>query len=99
MGQNGQRRKPVKIGQADAYRRPVNLRVLPCNRKEDRCVAKGAEVVRIVRVLPQVVRIHDDELSKSLLESGIKLVALAGLERLLQTRPADYVHDNRIRCS
>src|SRR3979411_2894425 len=86
----------MAVWQAHADGRSIDLRTLPCNGKEDRSVAKRAEVVRVVRVLPQVIGVHDEELPKSLLKAGIELVTLTGANRRLQACPADDVDDNGV---
>src|SRR6266478_5357075 len=96
VSKDGQCREAVEIRHADADRGPVNLRAFPGNGEEDRRVAERGEVIRVVRVLPQVVGVHHHVLSKSLLKAGIELVALAGANRRLQARAADNVGDNRI---
>src|SRR6266481_5666409 len=96
VSEDGQCREAVEIRHADADRGPVNLRAFPGNGEEDRRVAERGEVIRVVRVLPQIVGVHHHVLSKSLLKAGIELVALAGANRRLQAGPADNVGDNRI---
>src|SRR5260370_22543462 len=97
--ENGEGSQAVIIGQVHARGRSIDLRTLPRDREEDGSVAERAEVIRVVCILPQIVGIHDQVFSKSLLKSRIELVALAGANGRLQTLTTDYVGDNRIGCS
>src|SRR5882724_11092177 len=94
-----QRREPMKIGQAHTHGRPVNFRIFPRNGEKYRRVAESGEVVRITRVLPQVIGIHHRVFSKCLLEAGIELVALAGTNRRLQALAANDIRDDWVRRS
>ena len=93
---NGERAETMMVRQVYAHRGPVNFRVFPGNREEDGRVAKGAEVVAIVRVLPQIVGIDNQESSKGLLKPGIELIALARADGRLETGATDYVEDDRV---
>ncbi len=96
VSKNGECRQAMIIGHAHADGGSINLRALPCNREENRCVAERAEVISVVRVLPQVVGVHHDVFSKGLLKAGIELVALARANRRLQARAADHIHDDGV---
>src|SRR5260370_22683804 len=89
-------REAVKIRHAHAYGRPVNLRIFPSDREEDGRVAERAEVIRVVRIFPQIIGVHHRILSKRLLEAGIKLVSLAGANRRLQARATDHIGEDRV---
>ena len=58
-----------------------DLRVVPLDRKGDRSGAEHTEVIRVVRVLPDVLTIEDKVLADSLPETCVKLVAEARIER------------------
>ena len=70
----------MEVGHAYASREPGNLGVVPLNGKRDRSAAQHAEVVGVVRVLPDVFAGEDHILSKRLLQAGVKLVAPARSE-------------------
>jgi hypothetical protein len=57
----------VQINGAHARRHAIQLGVVPGDRKRDRRVEQDAEIVRIVRVLPEVVSIDDQPAPDSLL--------------------------------
>ncbi len=54
---------------------------MPLNGEGDRSVAKNAEVVTIVRVLPDVLSGKNNVLAEGLLDAGVKLIAKAGTQR------------------
>ena len=54
---------------------------MPCNREENRGVEQDAKIISTVRVLPQVISIHDKKFPERLLEAGMELVTLAGTNR------------------
>ena len=83
VGEHRERRETMKVGHTDAYRRSVNLRIFPSDGEEDRRVGERGEVIRVVRILPQVVGVHHRVLSKGLLKAGVELVALARTNRRL----------------
>src|SRR3954447_14626946 len=79
-------KRPVRLealesGCAQASRDPVKLRVMPRNRKGNGGVQQRAEVEGIVRILPKIVGVDQQELSKRLLKTGIELVPEARLNR------------------
>ena len=57
------------------------LRPLPFHRKRDRSVAQDAEVVAVVRVLPDVLARENEITSESLLNASVELIAKARIER------------------
>src|SRR5271169_1526853 len=69
----------VRNGGADGI--AGDFRANPLDRIGDRGVAEDAEVERLVRVLPDVLAINDQVLSKSLLETRVELVAVARAQR------------------
>src|SRR2546426_3502229 len=73
----------------------VDLRVVPRNGKEDGCDAEDAEIIGVVRVLPQIVGIHNEVFPQGLLEAPMKLVALAGTDGGCNARP-DHRADDRV---
>src|SRR5579864_1017718 len=58
-----------------------NLRPLPFHGKRDGSVAQDAEVVAVVRVLPDVLAREDEITPESLLNSGVELITKARIER------------------
>ena len=58
----------------------VQFRVVPGDRERDRRVEEDVEVIGVVRVLPEIVGIHNQPALDSLLESGIELIPEAGLD-------------------
>ena len=61
---------------------------MPVDGEEDGRVAQDAEVEGVVRVLPDVLAADHGLLAEGLLQSGVKLVAEAGLQRARNTRGA-----------
>ena len=64
-----------------AARDAVEFRIVPCDRERDGGVQKRTEVVRVVRVLPEIVRVNQQKFSNRLLKAGIELVAKSRLNR------------------
>src|SRR5258706_12012361 len=60
---------------------PVQFRIVPGDRETDCRVQKCAEVVRIVRVFPEVVGVDQYVSPNGLLKSGVELIAKAWLDR------------------
>src|SRR5258708_26608974 len=79
--EHGERRQAMEIGNAYAHRGAVKLRIVPGNWEKDRSVGERAEIVRVVRVLPQVVCVYYQVFSKRLLKARIKLVSLPRANR------------------
>src|SRR5258708_33359967 len=79
--ENGKCRQPVIAGHAHANPETADLRVVPGNREENRRVEQNTEIVSAVRVLPQIVGVHDRELAKGLLKAGMELIAPARRNR------------------
>src|SRR4029077_6982714 len=52
-----------------------NFGVVPFHREEYRSVSENAEVVSVVRVLPDVFRVDDQVFPKGLLEAGVEFIA------------------------
>src|SRR5437660_10601298 len=81
MTHYGQDREAMEVGNADARVEPADLRVVPPDRKEDGRIQQVAEVISVVRVLPEVVPIDDEVSSERLLESCMESVTLSGANR------------------
>ena len=79
-------RQPVKVRQAHAERRPRNLGTVPGNRKENGRVQEIAEVISVVRVLPQLIGINHKVLSECLLEACVKFISLPGKNRFRRSK-------------
>ena len=65
---------------------PGYFGIVPFDREGDRRIAQHAEVIRIVRVLPDIFPIDDHVLAERLLESGVKFVPEAGSQGRIQAR-------------
>src|SRR5215467_11278801 len=87
----------MMVRHVNAHRGSINLGIFPRNGEEDRCVAECAEIIRIVRVLPQIVRVDHYKSPKSLLKAGIELVALPRTNRRLKAIASNHVEDYRVR--
>ena len=97
MGENHERRKTVVVRNADAHRIAGDLGLAPLDGESDRRVAQYAEVEgRPVRILPDVLAIHHHILSEGLLETGVELIARAGLQGRRQARIALSNRHDRI---
>ena len=81
VGHDDERRQAVEVRHAAADGIAGNLGVVPLDGKGDRRVAQHAEIVRSVRVLPDVLAVHHEVPSEGLLETGVELVAPAGAQR------------------
>src|SRR5580698_4054029 len=68
--EHDERRESVEIRHGAADRKAGDLRARPLDRKSDRSVAQHAEVVRLVRVFPDVLAIQYKVFSEGLLETG-----------------------------
>ena len=71
----------MKAGHADSRSIGGNLGALPCDGKEDGRVPQHTEVVRVVRVLGDVLARGHQVLSECLLQPQMKLVAPSRPER------------------
>ena len=71
----------MKIRHAHAARVSRNLGAVPFDREGDRRCAQHAEVVGVVRVLPDVLAGEDKILSEGLLDPGVEFIAPARTER------------------
>ena len=74
-------REAVEVRHARADGIAGNLGVVPLDRERDRRCAQDAEVVGVVRVLPDVLAIHDQVFSECLLKPGVEFIAKAGSKR------------------
>src|SRR6202161_601953 len=68
----------VPVGHTGAQQESGNFGVVPVDGKRDRRVAEHAEVVGVVRVLPDVLAVDDEMLAERLLQAGVKFVAETG---------------------
>ena len=80
-GEHYEAGEPVKVRYAHTARVSWNLRAVPLDRERDRRGAEHAEVVGIVRVLPDVLARKDKILPESLLESRVEFIAPARTKR------------------
>ena len=76
----------MQVRYTHATRESRDLGVVPLNGKEDRRIPQNAEVISVVRVLPNVLAGEDQVSSKCLLDSGMELVAPARSECCRYTR-------------
>ena len=70
--------KSVEIWNGNANGIAWNLRTGPLDRISDRSVAEHAEVVRLVRVLPDVLAVDHQIFSERLLQAGVEFIAMTG---------------------
>src|SRR5579863_2118337 len=68
----------MQVDGADAAGHSIHFGIVPGNRKSDGSVKQHVEIVGVVRVLPEVVRVDDEPLAHALLESGVEVVSVAG---------------------
>jgi len=71
-----ERCQAVKVRNARANGKPADFGPVPGDRERDGSIEKHAEVESIVRVFPQVIAVNDQVPPESLLEPGVKLIAL-----------------------
>src|SRR5580704_7136948 len=69
------------VWHAHADRVSGDLVSLPFDRKGERSGAHDTEVEAVVRVLPDVLGVHDDIFLEGLLDSGVEFIAEAGINR------------------
>src|ERR1700719_669283 len=86
--ENYQRRKAVEIRHAHPSRKPGDLRIVPLDGECDRCGAKNAEVVCVMRVLPYVLARKYQVLSRCLLNPRMEFIAPARTQRVHSRRRA-----------
>src|SRR5579862_6387018 len=77
----GERRESMEVRHAYASRVTGNLRPLPFHWKRNRRVTQDAEVVSVVRVLPDVLAGEHQVFAEGLLQPDMEFVAPAGSER------------------
>ena len=70
----------VHVGGAQAAGDAIELGVVPGDRKRQGGVQQRAEVVRAVGVLPEVIGVEQQIPADGLLQAGVELVAVAGLD-------------------
>src|SRR5579885_514029 len=71
----------MEIGNAHAPGESRDLRSLPLDGKRNRRCTENAEVVSIVRVLPDVLTGNDEVFPKRLLNASVEFIAPARTER------------------
>ncbi len=71
----------LEIRRAQPARDAVQFGVVPGNRERNRRIEQQVEIVSVVGILPEIVAVEEEVLSDPLLQSGIELIALAGLNR------------------
>ena len=90
----------VEVGHADATHESGNLRVVPLDREGDRRVAQHAEVVGVVRVLPDVLTGENQILAEGLLKADVKFIAPARTQRSAEgVGAAEQRVENRVAAS
>src|SRR5205807_1215651 len=82
----------MEVRNTCTHREAADLRVVPRDGEEDRRVQEVTEVVAVARVLPKIIRIHYQELSRCLLKSSVKLIALTGTDRRRRTPEKSVNH-------
>ena len=80
----------MQIGGAHPARDAVQLGVVPDDGERDGGVEQRAEVVGVVRVFPEVIRVDQQELAERLLETGVELVADSRLRWAAPTDPNTF---------
>src|SRR5579872_1835051 len=71
--------KAVKVRCAYAARDAVEFRIVPGDRERDGGVQERTEVVCVMRVLPKIIRVNQQNFSNRLLKAGIELVTKSRL--------------------
>src|SRR5271163_3521954 len=80
-GHHHQRGEAVEIRDVSAKGVAGDFGIVPLDGESDGRRAEDAEVVAIVRVLPDVLAVNHQIFSEGLLQAGVKFVAKAGSER------------------
>src|SRR4051794_15449042 len=88
----------MEIGHADAAGKAGDFRPVPRNREGDRRRAENAEVISIVRVLPDVFAREDQVLAKRLLKADVEFVTPARCQwcRILRRATKQRVQDRGV---
>jgi hypothetical protein len=68
----------VQIDRADASRDAIQLGIVPGNGERDGRIQQRAEIVRVVRILPEIVQVDQQPFANALFQAGVELVAVAG---------------------
>ena len=68
----------MEVGHVHVQGIARNFGVVPVDGEGDGCVAKHAEVERVMSVFPNVLAAEDEVFAQSLLEAGVEFVAEAG---------------------
>ena len=75
-----QRRESVELRHAHPNCISRDLGIVPPNREKDRRSAEDTEIVAGVRVFPDVVPAHDGKAAERLLQAGVEIIAIAGIQ-------------------
>jgi hypothetical protein len=75
VGHDDKRAEPVVFDQVDAARKPVDTRVVPCDRERNRGIEQHAKVVSVVGVFIELPEVQDDPAAESLLGAKLDLIA------------------------
>src|SRR5271154_3388494 len=78
---NDQRGEPVEIRDIRTDGIARDFRIVPLDGESDWGSAQDAEVVGVVRVLPDVLAVYHQIFSEGLLQAGVKLIAKAWSKR------------------
>ena len=73
-----ERGQTVEVGHRAAKRESRNLGAVPLDGESDRGVAENAEIVGVVRVLPDVFAVQHEILPEGLLQTGVEFIAKSG---------------------
>src|SRR5262249_48595425 len=84
-------RETLIVRKVDAQSEAIDLRLIPRDRKRNRRIEQDVEVVRIARMLPEVVGVNQNVFSDRLLKACIELMPSAGLETLSRGIAKDSV--------
>ena len=69
----------MEVGDISPQGEAGNLRIMPVDWERDGRIAEDTEIEGVVGVLPDIVAADDEVFAKGLLETGVELVAKAGL--------------------
>lgn len=89
--QNSESAQSVKIVESRANHRTVDFRFAELNRKIQRSIQDGVEIVRGVRVLPEIFGLNVEPWTELLLKAYVVLVASCWRERLNARRSKSAV--------
>src|SRR5579859_7639548 len=66
----------MEVRHAHPRRGAGNFGIMPANGEEDRCIEQIAEVVTVVGVLPQIIRVDYQYFAHGLLKAGVEFVSV-----------------------